>query len=109
MPTEYHVEAKLHREAAAAAPVAPALPAAAPPLPPRSRFFANLQAIIDGDEASAVDEGLEFREEPGARRARRGGRREGGSDGRSGRGRAVEFGFNVVFGVHGFGLVGRGP
>ena len=55
MPTEYHVEAKLHREAAAAAPVAPALPAAAPPLPPRSRFFANLQAIIDRAGFVTVD------------------------------------------------------
>ena len=55
MHTEYHVEAKLHREAAAAAPVAPALPAAAPPRAPRSRFFAKLQAIIERAGFVAVD------------------------------------------------------
>ena len=55
MHTEYHVEAKLHRAAAAAAPVAPALPAPAPPRAPRSWFFAKLQAIIDRAGFVAVD------------------------------------------------------
>ena len=53
MHTEYHVEAKLHR--AAAASVAPALSAAAPPRAPRSWFFAKLQAIIDRAGFVAVD------------------------------------------------------
>ena len=55
MHTEYHVEAKLHREAATAAPVAPALPAVVPQRAPRSWFFSKLQAIIDRAGFVAVD------------------------------------------------------
>lgn len=60
---------------------------------------------VDGDETAAVDDSLEPGEKPGVRSAWRGDWWAGGRDGRSSSsGSAVEFGFDVVFGMH--GLVG---